>query len=298
MKKKFALTILTAALTLVIGCSNTNKPNSISEGTNEPALPSSTPSSITTVEPSEDTTENMDTRSYSDEVCDTVMYFDNNGNFNKIKEDLLTQNNLNSDNLIEDRTIVITNSNIHIELYYKEDLDKYYFIEETSNYITFAQIKQITDHFNYLNEIYDSIVVPNPYSYVSIEGETGEKYVSQYRETKESDSNNNIINYTSFGVLNDYPDDSEAKILENIYEYNNDQILTHWVQYQNPVIWGTQFSTRNYYCDDKGNPIYLNAYITHGGLSYYYIYNGQTTPQYVILIDGFFGGVNMCKYPG
>lgn len=299
-KKIIATIILITSLLITVGCNNTQHLTEIEQETTENIPTESTvATSSPSAEPEKSEVAVIDSnvQTYEDDFCESYTIFNESGDFTNNKTTFLSENNLGNENLIETHSVNTGVNNIKTELYYDKDLNQYYFTEEFGNYLIMAKIKQISSHSEYFDEAYDNIVIPNPYNVLSTEGNNGENYVSNYREEKETDNNNNIIKYNSYGIINDKADDGETSILKAEYEYNEEGVLTHYAQYQNSTIWGTQFSSRNYFFDSNGNPLFLSAYLTHGSADYTYIYNDESTPQYIILTDAFFGGVVMYEYP-
>lgn len=243
--------------------------------------------------------EDSESHYWEDDYCESYRYFKEAGDFSLERAKHKSENNIKEEYLIESHQIETDTTIIKVDLYYSEAQKRYYFFRENDKWFVFAIIKQIADDSVYFNKDFDSIVIPDPYCFLSIGGKTGADDVEGYRDEKEYDDNGNLIRYTSYGVVNGFKEyDGENKVLESNYLYNDEGILVRWTQHQNSRIWGTQFQTRSYYCDQKGKPLFLSAYITHGNAEYYYIYEDMEEPQYIIMVDGFIGIVVMYNYPG
>ena len=52
------------------------------------------------------------------------------------------------------------------------------------------------------------------------------------------------------------------------------------------MLFGTTGSSREFFCDEAGRLCYERAYITHGSLDCYYIYEGENAaPAYGLSLD-------------
>lgn len=279
-------------MSFLCACSNNTELSKQSEIENQQ-------SEVLDVEEKVSQKEDNEAHYWEDDYCESYRYFKESGDFSSERTEHKTENNIKEEYLLESHRIEMDATTIKVDLYYSEAEKRYYFFEENGKWFVFAIIKQIADNSVYFDEDFDSIVIPDPYCFLSIGGETGTDVVEGYRDEKEYDDNGNLIRYTSYGVLNGFPDyDGETTVLECNYSYNDEGVLIRWNQYQNSRIWGTQFQTRSYYCDQKGKPLFLSAYITHGFVEYYYIYEDKEKPQYIIMVDGFIGIVVMYNYPG
>ena len=313
MKRIVLLTILFTLA--VIGCSKKNEPApesitntslSIEEVTLDSGETDYSETSISETEESvvEVKTEDELPRYTEDEYTISYFYYRENGDFTSEREQYMAEYNFTENDLIEKNEVEVEGSwgeyIISLELYYSKNENKYYVFYERyrktdeHRWFGFAKIKQLSDRKT--NYAVESFVAPDPYNFLSIEGETGENAVEGYREEKIYDDNGNLTRYTSYGVLHGMEDEGEQEILDFEYTYNKDNVLTYWKQYQNSRIWGTQFQSRNYHCDQNGKLLYLDTYITYGSQEYFYIYEENQEPKFIIYEDWFCGTIYMYKY--
>lgn len=125
---------------------------------------------------------------------------------------------------------------------------------------------------------------------ISIEETTGEKSVKEYQEEFGYDPEGKLLKYASSGI---YDDDTErSRVLELEYEYHNNGNLKYRHYYHNPWIFGTWYTTWDSYFDELGRVEYESAYITHGSLEYFYIYEDEDEkPEYVLVLDDNLGAL-------
>lgn len=306
MKRIIALTVIcTAAL---LGCGKKD---------NEPSPAPVTETSVSVEEVTLDSAvkeevtaesvvvEDEPPRFYEDDYSAVYTYNRDNGDFETEKNEYKAKYGISDQDLVEKNEVNYEgtwgNYVDTIELYYSEKDEKYYVIQNTHRltdnhgWLYLTEIKKMADNDSFYD--YESFVVPDPYTFLSLEGDTGETCVDGYREEREYDNNGNLIRQTAYGVLPNWEEDGEQVILDFEYTYNNDNILIYWEQYQHSRLWGTQYCSRRYYYDQSGKLLYLSAYLTHGGVDYYYIYDGEEEPKYIITADSFGGYMYMCEYP-
>lgn len=133
----------------------------------------------------------------------------------------------------------------------------------------------------------------NPYILESVNGETGAEEVLDYTETYEYNENEQLTFYQSTGKI-EWMTDEDTKpeeiepevILELSFVYREDGTLCRRSYFHNPSVFGTTYSSQESYYDAQERLIYKEAYITHGHLEYYYIYEGDSkVPLYCLELD-------------
>lgn len=81
-------------------------------------------------------------------------------------------------------------------------------------------------------------------------------------------------------------DGGEVLSYEEEYRYRADGSLACRKYSHNTWMWGTSFSSGTYLYDEKERLLYENLYVTHGGMSLYYIYEDDSDkPAYALMLD-------------
>ena len=172
-----------------------------------------------------------------------------------------------------------------VELYYNPVNEKY-FIFYTADHTSWVD-------FYYsicpLAEPFEGYLIDDPFEFKSTYGTTGEEYVDELIEDIVYDGNK-IISYSSSGICNSngakkiyFEEGDEIELLTYEYEYDDNGELTHWIKFQNNLIWGINNCYREYYCDIPGKCTRMSYEVTSGGIFLYYIYeNDGIEPDYFI----------------
>ncbi len=129
--------------------------------------------------------------------------------------------------------------------------------------------------------------VPNPYSLLTVSGESVNKEMDGFEEEMEYNENNQICYYqaTGFVELSEETDEKDV-ILEIKFIYREDGTLCKKEYYHNSLVFGTAYMTQTSYFDETERLTYEHSYITHGSLDNYYIYEGDSKiPSYCLSID-------------
>ncbi len=129
---------------------------------------------------------------------------------------------------------------------------------------------------------------------MTVYGERPEEYMGDnaYEEIKEYDEQGHLLEYRVTGaieLLEAELGSAEAMnddVLRITYEYHPNGEVAHRAYFHNPFILGTTLSPMETWFDEQGRPVYEHAYITHGSLNWYYIYeDDDKIPEYVLYMD-------------
>lgn len=129
---------------------------------------------------------------------------------------------------------------------------------------------------------------------MTVYGERPEEYMgdSAYEEIKEYDEQGKLVEYRVTGaieLLEAELGSAEAMnddVLRIVYKYHSNGAVAHRAYFHNPFILGTTLSPMETWFDEQGRPVYEHAYITHGSLNWYYIYeDDDKIPEYVLYMD-------------
>ena len=81
------------------------------------------------------------------------------------------------------------------------------------------------------------------------------------------------------------------------YSYNDDGTLAYRKYNHNLYLFGSNTGTLETWFDEKGRPIYEQAYITHGTLNWFYIYEDEDEiPEYILYVDNNGGQAEFTMY--
>lgn len=127
------------------------------------------------------------------------------------------------------------------------------------------------------------------YSTLSIEGTDARKdNVSGYSESYVYTDEGRLSHFEARGTVVDYGEDGpmEDTLLSMDFYYRDDGTLYYKEYGHHHILFST---TRQWQCslyDEQERLVYRSAYITHGSLEYYYIYNGNhREPAYCLEFD-------------
>ena len=116
--------------------------------------------------------------------------------------------------------------------------------------------------------------------------------VEDMEEERTYDGAGRLTAFSSSGRLEEPGGEGERVwICHAEWTYDADGTLLRGSFGQNPMLFGTTESSREFFCDGLGRLCYERAYITHGSLDYYYIYEDESAaaPAYCLYLDGNLG---------
>ena len=131
----------------------------------------------------------------------------------------------------------------------------------------------------------------DPYLFASIDGDTGENAVTGYEERIDYTEDGKADCYQSLGIVGLH--DEEGNVIEEKstvvkinYIYREDGTLFYRDYYHNGYVFGSTWQNSDSYYDEFERIVYETAYITHGSLEYYYIYDDAgREPKYALYLD-------------
>ena len=128
------------------------------------------------------------------------------------------------------------------------------------------------------------------FSTLSVDGTDARKdNVSGYREIYEYTDGGKLSSFEARGTVVDYGEGGERgedSLLSMDYVYRNDGTLYHKQYYHHHILFGSTHQGQSSDFDEQGRIVYKYSYITHGSLSYYYIYKGDSQkPAYCLMLD-------------
>ncbi|MDE5588369.1 MAG: hypothetical protein K2J60_04400 [Acetatifactor sp.] len=131
-----------------------------------------------------------------------------------------------------------------------------------------------------------------PYVLENRDGETGKEWldggeVLSYEEEYRYRADGKPEYFCAKGLADFYGNGPEETIFLQIdFVYRDDGCLACRKYSHNTWMWGTSFSSGTYLYDEKERLIYENLYVTHGGMSLYYIYEDDSDkPAYALMLD-------------
>lgn len=121
---------------------------------------------------------------------------------------------------------------------------------------------------------------------VTYGGDTGERSVDDYTENRTYNEQGQLTRFLSEGMITDIEEPCRDRVIEITYFYRDDGTLEKKEGFYNAWIFGTVGCSERCFYDAQGRLIYSSAYITHGSLDNYYIYQGDgARPDYGIMLD-------------
>lgn len=141
-------------------------------------------------------------------------------------------------------------------------------------------------------------------------GERPEDYMGDYSydEVKEYDDAGRLVEYRVTNIADltaecvDIESLQDSTVLWNDavivnYSYRDDGTLAYRDYHHNTYLFGTTASTLETWFDEMGRPVYERAYITHGSLNWYYIYeDDDEIPEFVLETDAGGGGASFTRF--
>ncbi len=138
--------------------------------------------------------------------------------------------------------------------------------------------------------------------YHAYDGNDGSEFVGTTFEDRIVDEHGYLSQYIFSGDLNQKGADElggnigdDIRLLSISYTYDSSNNISSVTRWQNPQIWGTQYSERTYYYE---NEICLSAlyYVTHGYVSLYYVYSDMgNNVENIIVFDPFSSYLDVYK---
>lgn len=131
----------------------------------------------------------------------------------------------------------------------------------------------------------------DPYLLASVDGETGEKSVEDYEENIDYTETGKVDCYRSLGIVGLHDEegnviDEKSIVVKIDYIYRDDGTLFYRDYYHNDYVFGSTWQSCDSYYDESERIVYESAYITHGSLEYYYIYDDTgREPAYALFLD-------------
>ena len=135
-----------------------------------------------------------------------------------------------------------------------------------------------------------------------------EDYMGDYHydEIKEYDEAGRLVEYRVTNI-DDYMNeecsfandsyDGWNDALKVSYEYQANGELAYREYFHNYYIFGTTQSSLRTWFDEQGRPVYECAYITHGALEWFYIYEDEDEiPEYIFSTDFGWGPAELTQY--
>lgn len=140
--------------------------------------------------------------------------------------------------------------------------------------------------------------------------ERPEDYMGEhtYDEVKEYDDAGRLVEYRVTNIADltaecvDIESLQDSTVLWNDavivnYSYRDDGTLAYRDYHHNTYLFGTTASTLETWFDEQGRPVYERAYITHGSLNWYYIYeDDDEIPEFVLETDAGGGGASFTRF--
>lgn len=128
------------------------------------------------------------------------------------------------------------------------------------------------------------------FSTLSVDGTDARKNnVSGYREIYEYTDDGKLSSYEARGTVVDYGEGGERgedSLLSMDYVYRNDGTLYHKEYDHHHILFGSTHMGQSSDFDEQGRIVYKYSYITHGSISYYYIYKGDNQkPAFCLMLD-------------
>lgn len=119
--------------------------------------------------------------------------------------------------------------------------------------------------------------------------------LAEYKEYNTYNEKGQLTHFYSEGIIEGWAGSPYLdKAVEIEFIYREDGTLERKRCYYNPRLFGTTRSTETYFYDSDERLVYVSAYITHGTLEDYYIYEGNgEEPSYRLTLDH--QGWNACE---
>lgn len=182
--------------------------------------------------------------------------------------------------------------NLLLELYLNEEAQKGCGITYQYRFTGNLEKIAILQGFTIDGFIEQEANAPDPYTLKSVYGTAGAD-ITDYTESFEYAENGKPAHYSSEGSidwLGDADDYHKEKILTLDFIYRDDGSLFCRKYWHNGYVFGTTYTSQSSYYDERERLIYEDAYITHGSLEYYYIYEeDKTRPAYCLFLDYNYG---------
>ncbi len=145
---------------------------------------------------------------------------------------------------------------------------------------------------------------------IAYSNERPEDYMGEHTfdEVKEYDDAGRLVEYRVTNIADltaecvDIESLQDSTVLWNDavivnYSYRDDGTLAYRDYHHNTYLFGTTASTLETWFDEQGRPVYERAYITHGSLNWYYIYeDDDEIPEFVLETDAGGGSASFTRF--
>lgn len=132
----------------------------------------------------------------------------------------------------------------------------------------------------------------DPYLLTTIYGDIGKDDVEEFEENLTYRDDGKLDCYQSLGIVGwlceemELPPDEKVSLVKINYIYRDDGSLFYRDYSHNGRVFFTTGQSSESYYDELERPVYKNAYITHGTLEYFYIYDDAgNEPAYELQLD-------------
>lgn len=125
------------------------------------------------------------------------------------------------------------------------------------------------------------------YSVKALDGSDGSEDVEDYEESVIYREDGLPAQYVSRGRVTYLTEEREITgLLQIDWSYREDGTLQKRDYWHNSMVFGTWYSSRQSYYDERERLVYEHCYVTHGSVDYYYIYGEKSeVPVYCLIID-------------
>lgn len=184
------------------------------------------------------------------------------------------------------------NGNLQLELYLDEKTGCGCGLSHTYHY-TGQQQKADSMYGFAFDTVSEGTWTPrDPFQLTNVYGETGKEAVEEYEERIDYREDGTLDTYQSFGIVDwlneemELPPDEKIWMVKIHYIFRDDGTLFYRDYSHNSRIFATTGQSCDSYYDALERPVYETAYITHGRLKYYYIYDDTgKEPAYQLCLD-------------
>ena len=169
-------------------------------------------------------------------------------------------------------------------------------------------ISEYQEEYKFFCSIVEANILGDYVSKTNLDLAQIEAFINHYDEIKEYDDAGRLVEYR---VTNIADLTAEYTNIENLkdgtvlwndalvvsYSYNDDGTLAYREYNHNLYLFGSNTGTLETWFDEKGRPIYEQAYITHGTLNWFYIYEDEDEiPEYILYEDNNGGQAEFTMY--
>lgn len=184
------------------------------------------------------------------------------------------------------------NGNLQLELYLDEESGRGCGLSHDYYYTGQPEKKDSMYGFAFDTVSEETWEADNPYQLATVYGETGKESVEEYEEKIDYREDGKVDAFQSLGIIDwlneetEMPPDEKTTLVTINFIYRDDGSLFYRDYSHNSRIFVTTYQSCDSYYDELERPVYETAYITHGTLNYYYIYdNTSKEPAYELRLD-------------